>query len=93
MLPELQMDFVDDLPYCRTFEKCVATASPILATSTVLVVPRASPFGNAYDRAAEPCPELKGSIGEGSNHSNFSDRSSVRILGIERKPRKTTSSK
>ena len=56
MLPELQMDFVDDLPYCRTFEKCVATASPILATSTVLVVPRASPFGNAYDRAAEPCP-------------------------------------
>ena len=38
-------------------------------------------------------PELKGSIGEGSNHSNFSDRSSVRILGIERKPRKTTSSK
>ena len=38
-------------------------------------------------------PELKGSIGEGSNHSNYSDRSSVRILGIERKPRKTTSSK
>ena len=28
--------------------------------------------------AAEP--ELKGSIGEGPNHSNFSDRSSVRIL-------------
>ena len=25
-------------------------------------------------------PELKGSIGEGSNYSNFSDRSSVRIL-------------
>ena len=38
-------------------------------------------------------PKLKGSIGEGPNHSNFSDRSSVRILGIERKPRKTTSSK
>ena len=37
-------------------------------------------------------PELKGSIGEGPNHSNFSDRSSARILGIERKPRKTTSS-
>ena len=32
--------------------------------------------------------ELKGSIGEGPNHSNFSDRSSVRILGIQRKPRK-----
>ena len=29
------------------------------------------------------CPsELKGSIGEGPNHSNFSDRSSVRILGV-----------
>ena len=25
-------------------------------------------------------PELKGSIGEGPNHSNYSDRSSVRIL-------------
>ena len=32
-------------------------------------------------------PRLKGSIGEGPNHSNFSDRSSVRILGIQRKPR------
>ena len=32
-------------------------------------------------------PELKGSIGEGPNHSNYSDRSSVRILGIERKLR------
>ena len=32
-------------------------------------------------RAFEPPqPWLKGSIGEGSNHSNFSDRSSVRIL-------------
>ena len=38
-------------------------------------------------------PGLKGSIAEGPNHSNFSDWSSVRILGIERKPRKTTSSK
>ena len=43
--------------------------------------------------ARELRPKLKGSIGEGPNHSNFSDRSSVRILGIERKPRKTTSSK
>ena len=42
---------------------------------------------------AKPEAELKGSIGEGPNHSNYSDRSSVRILGIERKPRKTTSSK
>ena len=33
-------------------------------------------------------PELKGSIGKGPNHSNFSDRNSVRILGIQRKPRK-----
>ena len=30
-----------------------------------------------HDGDAEP--ELKGSIGEGSNHSNFSDQSSVRI--------------
>ena len=36
--------------------------------------------------------KLKGSIGEGPNHSNFSDRSSVRILGIHRKPRKGTTS-
>ena len=43
------------------------------------------------DRQDEP--GLKGSIGEGPNHSNYSDQSSVRILGIERKPRKTTSSK
>ena len=27
-----------------------------------------------------------GSIGEGPNHSNYSDQSSVRILGIRRKP-------
>ena len=34
-----------------------------------------------------PCmPELKGSIGEGPNQANYSDRSSVRILGIQRKP-------
>ena len=30
-------------------------------------------------------PELKGSIGEGPNQTNYSDRSSVRILGIEKK--------
>ena len=40
-----------------------------------------------------PRPKLKGSIGEGPNHSNFSDRSSVRILGIQRKPRKAPSRK
>ena len=44
-------------------------------------------------RAEQPAASLEGSIGEGPNHSNFSDRSSVRILGIERKPRKATSSK
>ena len=38
-------------------------------------------------------PELKGSIGEGPNNSNFSDQSSVKILGIRRKPRKVISSK
>ena len=37
--------------------------------------------------------KLKGSIGEGSNHSNYSDQSSVKILGIQRKARKATSSK
>ena len=36
---------------------------------------------------------LKGSIGEGPNQMNYSDQSSVRILGIQRKPRKNTSSK
>ena len=30
-------------------------------------------------------PELKGSVGEGPNQTNHSDRSSVRILGIQRK--------
>ena len=40
-----------------------------------------------------PGPGLKGSIGEGPNHSNFSDRSSDRILGIQRKPRKAPSRK
>ena len=35
----------------------------------------------ARSAAAEPSgPEWKGSIGEGPNHSNYSDRSSVRIL-------------
>ena len=38
-------------------------------------------------------PEFKGSIGEGPSHSNFSDQSSVRILGIRRKQRKAISSK
>ena len=46
--------------------------------------------GGPDDRRA---PKLKGSVGEGPNQTNYSDRSSVRILGIERKPRKTTSSK
>ena len=59
--------------------------------------------GTNMDRLQRSIPELKDSIGEGPNHSNFSDRSSVRILGIERKqvrilgierkPRKTTSPK
>ena len=43
--------------------------------------------------AVEKPLKLKGSIGEGSNHSNFSHQSSVKILGIQRKPRKATSSK
>ena len=40
-------------------------------------------------RRRKPCmPELKGSIGKGSNHSNFSHQSSVKILRIQRKVRK-----
>ena len=31
---------------------------------------------------------MKGSVGEGPNQTNYSDQSSVRILGIQRKPRK-----
>ena len=45
------------------------------------------------DVARQRVPWLKGSVGEGPNQTNYSDRSSVRILGIERKPRKTTPSK
>ena len=44
-------------------------------------------------RGRPSSPWLKGSVGEGPNHSNFSDRSSVRILGIQRKPRKAPSRK
>ena len=56
---------------------------PEIDEATVVELPEVSTYH----------PQLKGSIGEGPNHSNFSDQSSVRILGIERKPRKTTSSK
>ena len=41
--------------------------------------------------SAGPPPWLKGSIGEGSKLSNFSHQSSVKILGIQRKPRKAPS--
>ena len=44
-------------------------------------------------RRSRLLPKLKGSIGEGSNHSNFSHQSSVKILGIQRKPRKAPSRK
>ena len=43
--------------------------------------------------AVQSQAKLKGSVGEGPNQTNYSDRSSVRILGIKRKPRKSTSSK
>ena len=43
--------------------------------------------------ASPAAPKLKGSIVEGPNHSNYSDQSSVRILGIQRKPRKAPSRK
>ena len=52
-------------------------------------------FRTLVDIANKPAynAKLKGSIGQGPNHSNFSDQSSVTILGIQRKPRKATSSK
>ena len=37
-------------------------------------------FNNQTVPIEEFFPQLKGSIGEGPNHSNFSDRNSVRIL-------------
>ena len=42
----------------------------LLLQSTVLVDPR----------VRQPPPKLKGSVGEGPNQTNYSDRSSVRIL-------------
>ena len=47
----------------------------------------------AFSSTIRLAAKLKGSIGEGPNHSNFSDRSAVRILGIQRKPRKAPSRK
>ena len=72
---------------------CVSASSagkPIIAWSVAGrdFVPTAIP---AY--APMSLPKLKGSIGEGSNHSNFSHQSSVRILGIQRKPRKAPARK
>ena len=49
-----------------------------LQTDTLEKVPDAPPV--KVKRTAPRYPKLKGSIGEGPNHSNFSDRSSVRIL-------------
>ena len=43
-------------------------------TGLLLERVQAEPGPGTYD------PKLKGSIGEGPNHSNFSDRSSVKIL-------------
>ena len=40
----------------------------------------APPPGRRSRRSMRPPPKLKGSIGEGSNHSNFSHQSSVKIL-------------
>ena len=48
--------------------------------------------GAPREDVVDPWVERFGSC-EGPNQTNYSDRSSVRILGIERKPRKTTSSR
>ena len=64
---------------------CARSAAAVLA---------AAPARRAGPRrcACRSCrPGLKGSIGEGPNQTNYSDRSSVRILGIQRKPRKAPS--
>ena len=72
----------------------VVQLQPLESLHAHRVQAAAQPLGAARrSKVRLPVPELKGSIGEGPNQTNFSDRSSVRILGIERKPRKTTSSK
>ena len=47
--------------------------------------PSRRPRSSAGPAAAGPRPELKGSIGEGTNRSNFSDQSSVNIVSELRK--------
>ena len=46
---------------------------------SVLAAAESSDAAHDHD-GAEPVTKLKGSISEGSNHSNFSDQSSVKIL-------------
>ena len=55
----------------------------VLAKQRYLHVPvRDERLDLRADRVARARPKLKSSIGEGSNHSNFSDQSSVRIQEI-----------
>ena len=50
-----------------------------------LVAHRRHPRDEAAPRVQHDGPRLKGSIGEGPNHSNFSDESSVNIVSEFRK--------
>ena len=67
--------------------RCTSCRSGKPKNPPVVPVPAGAAERTARSGAAarSPPPKLKGSIGEGSNHSNFSEKSSVRILGIQRK--------
>ena len=66
-----------------------ASARHLTPTSVMFAFPKRE----SHCSTGQFRPSLKGSIGEGPNHSNYSDQSSVRILGIQRKPRKAPSRK
>ena len=70
----LELSVFEEIPPFR------ALLAPYVRRGEVLVVP-----GGGLTDAGEPHPKLKGSIGEGSNHSNFSHQSSVNIVSEFRK--------
>ena len=80
--------------YALSFGVCAfAVAGAVMRTPTVRANRTMVPFRTGgWNRTAAPVmqlqPKLKGSVGEGPNQTNYSDRSSVGILGIQRKPRK-----
>ena len=78
--PKFVADATTVPPKMSVFESGIACSAVRLPkkSSTATKIPP-PPIPEAFAKI----PKLKGSIGEGPNHSNFSDRSSVRILGIE----------